>query len=267
MSAWLVCAAGHVRAAESSYGEPFLFPSSRLGNYVGMEYTPTSREGDSDETDLGMSAQFLLGANTGLELDMGRQSAKPAIDAVHFYDQYALTLKSRATTSTSWRTFFFGADYRKYKPVYVSSSYYGGSTTIEGDTAHGMQFWFGWGFGYILRAVMNLEFFIGAQYFASDVGESDAWGKYANVAIPIVARFSYRVFGDGHVGAELRLPFRLGIIDDIDLTVPTDLALSYRHVLWKKLVLGLAMPFAVSRTGDYGREKIGGIFTIDYNWY
>ena len=145
-----------------------------------------------------------------------------------------------------------------------SSSSYDDNETVDFDR---LMPWFGWGFGFLLNARTNLEFFAGFTYLVADMDEGDFWGEKAVLKLPISARYSYRVVSDGHIGAELRVPISMGPLDDMDPEFLMDAAVSYRHTFMKTLVVGAAIPVALNKTDMPGRMTLGLIMTAEFNWY
>lgn len=277
--------AGH--ATDRGYGDPFLFPSSRMGFAAGGEFSPVFARGNPfgvvspdmpTQTFAGLFAQA-GGDRFAVTLRGGRWSRVPSwllypksanrlSGALSWnlhqpFQRAGLEMKIRTSTSpVSWSTLVFDLDYRRL--VF--------SIAAQSETLHSLQWLLAEAFGFTMADLVSLEFWLGIAVLVPAADESHGWKEGLAVSFPMAGRVSVRVVPGGHVDLEARWPVSIGPMDPPGNSaasrgagIQADMALGYRHV-FGNFQAGGAVVFALNRWDDFGREKAWIVLSGQYQF-
>ena len=294
----LACAllvSGTASAGTDRYCDPFLFPSSRLGNFVGLDVDPVfARPYNSrlpTQNFLGVSGEFLTGKKSSFRLTFGQAQDQSEWRNFGFFQDIRAELKSRMYSSPhAWVSWFLDMEWARftnylglmYVPVGETSSARGAYNytthsyasivkmkdgTLVHSTQEALSFTMAFSNGFLIANHLNFEYYFGFKYGAIDAGHSAYWKKYATLEVPIAFRVSWMVIPNGHADLEFRTPVQLGVIDKIDARVYADMSVGWRHSFFDRLFVGGAFFWGLNHMGDAGRDKGGLIMTAKYLFF
>jgi hypothetical protein len=293
---------GVSRAYDEQYGDPFFFPSARVGNYAGLEVSAAHRAPDVKLTSgtfaaptrmdlptynyFGIAAEGAVRSNTGFELTAGRLTRAPGPANHNFFEHVGLGVKTRKVGPSLWSCFVAEVDWSHRTQSKIDS------LGLPDLSWHYISVTPGWTFGVLIAQRLTIEWYVGVGFTAPASITAAYPERYGGVKVdpdyfphsemtlnvPVAWRFGVQIVPGGHADLEFRMSnqFRLsGGFDNSEDSAkapwntryPTDLAVGYRHVLLGRLVGGAAVYFALNERSDPGRETYGFVLTAKYAYY
>ena len=234
LAAAAICAPGDLLAYDEGYCDPFLFPSSRLGNYVEVEAGVVETDW-GDILPFGARLQLATGPGSSVSFVFGRNSAYPVYAPASLTEHFGFEIKTKTGhLDDKWSSVVFHFDVRmpavKYAGQDGSSDEvsYGPSFGDDPALYHEYRDFFGedtergddktaWGVG-----IFGLGVQIGGVPGGGNIAVEGHFGfdmAFANISrgpqsLRLMAstglRASTMVAPGLHLDAEIRMPIHIG---------------------------------------------------------
>ena len=263
----LVLAPPDARAGEEGYADPILAPSTRLGNYLGLELGKAGAQDGADFSSMGLSAELLASESASWRFAFGRQRSVPTPYAQSLSNRIGISFKGLRSGDESWFVSHVLFDYSKRQ------------FEFDDEARHGFEFGFGFTKGsWIMDGMTDVEFFWAFEFQHNDL--TDPNPPEGRMKIPFDLKFSreimpgIHVVGEGQVRVDLWLKKEVesssdssffGEGSDEETTkpqfqVPVDLAAGLRFVTGD-VVLGAAFHMAMRHENWTRRGGKGLVLT------